>query len=148
MPLVLTVTVPDQGTADLFHNTAAHPPTLAPNNPASFASKAQAAAMALTSLTRTDIFRGINMADLGTGLAVSPLPYPVVIHANMSLTVTEAWDGFLANKSPSIDPQTTAMEAFMEAAAFELELAVASLGDLPDAMGVSRTAFLCVLHAT
>lgn len=138
MPLVLTVTVRDQVTADLFHDTAAYPPVLAPNDPSSFASKAQAAAIALTSLIRTDIFRGINMADLGTDLAASPLSYPAFIHANMSLTVTEAWDGFVANKSPSIDPQTTAMEAFMEAAAFEIDLAVTSLGNLPDAIGVSN----------
>ena len=87
------------------------------------------------------------MADLGTGLTASPLSYPVFIHANMSLTVTEAWDGFVAMKSPSIDPQTTATEAFMEAAAFELDLAVTALGDLPDDIEVSKQKSFTVCYA-
>lgn len=136
VPLVLTVTVPDQGMADLFHNTAAHPPTLAANDPTSFASKAQAAAMALTSLAGNGVFRGINMTDFRTSLDTSLISYPTIIQANVSLLLANPSIGFTAQRSPYLDPQSIAMEAFLEAAAFELDLAVRSLSDLPDSIGV------------
>lgn len=136
VPLLLTVTVLDQLTADLFHSSKADPPVVLPDEPGALASRAQAAALAMSALAHAGTFQDIPLADFADSLDRSPLLFPTVLEANVSIVFPEASASFTAFQSPEVDGRAMSLVAFAEAAAFELELAVRALPELPDSIGV------------
>lgn len=133
---MLTVTVPDQSTADLFHNSTSQPPVPSPTEPRGFATKAEAAALALSSLAHAGTLQDIPLASLGANLVLSPFLYPTVLEANISISFLDASRKFTVAQNPRVDSRASALEAFAEAAAFELAVAVRALPELPDSIGV------------
>jgi hypothetical protein len=142
-PLSLTVTVTDQVTADLMHTTAAQPSFPSPRDPSVLATRADAAALALTGLARAGAFHDIPMPTLAANLQLAPLLYPSVADANVSIIFTEASETFIAVQSPQVDALQASLLAFAEAAAFELEISLRSLPELPDSISV-RSSFIFI----
>jgi hypothetical protein len=142
-PLFLTLTVPDQVTADLMHGTAAEPSFPSPRDPSALASRADAAALALTSLARTGAFHDIPIPTLAANLQLSPLLYPVVADANVSLIFIDNSANFTAVRSPQVDTLQASLLAFAEAAAFELEISLRTLPELTDSINV-RGSVICM----
>jgi hypothetical protein len=136
VPLLLTATVPDQVTADRFHSSVDRSTLPSPVGPSTFATKAQAAAHALTVLVHADALRDIPMPNLDANLHLSPFSYPAVIDANVSIIFPEGSRSFNAVVSPRMDTRALALQAFAEDAAFALEVAVRAVPDLPDSIGV------------
>lgn len=151
--MILTMTVPDQLTADFFHFTAAcrhrgfdaAVPVPSVDDPNIYASKAEAAAIAVTSLLNDGHFMHLQMHDFGSSLDSSHLSYPNVREANVSIVLRHPPAMFVAQQSPEVDRRATALEAFAEVAAFELKVAVRALGELPDSIRV-RTQLLQQYH--
>lgn len=143
VPLRLTVTVPDQRTADYLHTTAAHPPVLSPDT-SSFATRAQAAAMALTTKARARTFYDMHMPNFGTSLWTSSVTYPTISEANVSVYFIQPDDRFVSEQSPFTDSNSNTLEAFAEASAYELEVAIQTLTDLPDSLGVRSSGLYVV----
>jgi hypothetical protein len=134
--LLLAVTVPDLGTATHFHNSSAAPPAPSPVNPNMLATRAQAAAHALSLLVHAGAFHGIPMPNIGASLKRSALGYPAVLDANVSIMFPEASGSFQAVRSPQMDTRELTLQAFAEDAAFALEMAVRAVPDLPESIGV------------
>jgi hypothetical protein len=136
VPLTLTLTVPDQFTADLFHTSAAKPSYPSPLNPSAFATRADAAALALSGLARAGAFHDIPMPSLAANLKLSRLKYPVVTDTNVSMIFTETSDNFTALRSPEVDTLQESLLAFAEATAFELDVALQALPELAGSIDV------------
>jgi hypothetical protein len=136
VPLTLTLTVPDQFTAALFHTSAAKPPYPSPLNPRAFATRADAAALALSGLARAGAFHDIPMPNLAANLKLSRLTYPVVTDSNLTMIFTETSENFTAVRSPEVNTLQESLLAFAEATAFELDVALQSLPELAGAIDV------------
>jgi hypothetical protein len=145
VPLTLTLTVPDQFTADLLHASAAEPSYPSPRNPNALATRADAAGLALSGLVRAGVFLHIPMPSLAATLQRSSVPYPVVADANVSIIITEGSENFTAVRSPHVDALQESLLAFAEAAAFELDLSLRTLPELPDSIQ-ARIVLLSVDH--
>jgi hypothetical protein len=132
----LTLTVPDQITADVMHTTAAEPPYPSPHDANVGATRAQKAALALSTLARAGAFLDIPMLSLASSLQLASHPYPVVVDANVSIIFTEASENFTAMRSPPVDTLQATLLAFAEAAAFQLDISLRALPELPDSLNV------------
>jgi hypothetical protein len=148
VPLTLTLTVPDQLTADLLHTTAADPSYPSPSNPSALATRADAAGLALSGLVRTGTFLHIPMPSLAATLQRTSLPYPAVADANVSIIINEGSENFTAVRSPHVDALQESLLAFAEASAFELDVSLRSLPELPDSIQARILAISvdCYLH--
>jgi hypothetical protein len=135
-PLTLILTVPDQYTADLFHTSAAEPPYPSLLNSSALATRADAAALALSGLARAGALYHIPMPSLAANLQLSSLNYPEVSDANVSIIFTEASENFTAVLSPEVDTLQVSLLAFAEAAAFELDIALKELPEFADSIDV------------
>ena len=136
MHMVMTLTVPDQFTADLFHGTTATPPVPSPTDPNSLATRAEASARACSALVHAGSLLEIPLPALGAALQLSPLLYPAATDANVSIFFQAAPDGYEALQSPTMDSRASALEAVAETAAFELHEAVWRVPALTDSSGV------------
>jgi hypothetical protein len=136
VPLTLTLTVPDQITADLLHTSTAEPPFPSPHNSSALATRVDAAALALSDLARSGAFHDIPMKSLAVNLQLSFLPYPVVADANVSIIITDASENFTAVRSPQVDTLQATLLAFAEAAAFELDVLLRAMPELPESFDV------------
>lgn len=134
--LLLTVTVPDQVTADFFDSSAANPPVLSPTDPSQFATKSQAASISLISFANSGAFGNIPLQSFGAKLDLSPLTYPSISDANVSLSRIQPTADFNTKRSEDTDLRASALEAFAESATFELEVAIRALPELPEEYGV------------
>jgi hypothetical protein len=143
VPLILTLTVPDQFTADLFHTTAAQPSFPSPREPSALATRADAAGLALSGLARNGTFLHIPMSSFAANLQRASLPYPIVVIANVSIIMTEATVNFTAVQSPQVDSLQASLVTFAEAAAFELDVSLRALPEFPDSIDVRSS---CCLH--
>jgi hypothetical protein len=143
VPLTLTLTVPDQFTADILHTSAADPSYPSPRDPSALATKADAAGLALSGLVRAGAFHDIPMPSLAVNLQHAWLTYPVVAQANVSIIFTGGFENFTAVRSPQVDTLQPSLLAFAEAAAFELDVALRALPELPDSIDV-RTSGICI----
>jgi hypothetical protein len=143
VPLILTLTVPDQNTADIFHTSAANPPFRSPRDPSVLATRADEAALSLSALARAGAFRDIPMPSLAANLKLATVPYPVITGANVSIIFTETSENFTAVQSEQVDTLQVSLLAFAEAAAFELHIALHALPELSESLDVSPSA-LCV----
>jgi hypothetical protein len=139
----LTLTVPDQFTADFFHTSTAEPPYPSPQDPGVLATRADMAALALSALARSGKLHDVPMLSLAANLQLASLPYPAVADANVSIIFSEASENFTAVRSPQVDTRQAALLAFAEATASELDIALHALPVLPDAIDV-RSSVLCV----
>ena len=83
VPLTITLTVPDQATADTIHSSVAQPAFPSPGAPFLDATRADAAALALTSLIQADTFFNLGLPSLGAVLEQSPMQYPSVSDAQV-----------------------------------------------------------------
>jgi hypothetical protein len=136
----LTLTVPDQFTADVLHTTAAEPPYPTPHDPNVRATRADMAAMSLSTLARSGAFLDIPMLTLAANLQLASLPYPLVVDANVSIIFTEASENFTAMRSPQVDTLQPTLLAFAEAAAFELDSSLWAFPEFPDLLSVCFSA--------
>jgi hypothetical protein len=132
----LTLTVPDQITVDVMHTTAAEPPYPSPHDANVGATRADRAALALTRLARAGAFLDIPMLSLAANLQLAAQPYPVVMDANVSIIFTKASENFTAMRSPQVDTLQATLLAFAEAAAFQLDISLQALPELPDSLDV------------
>jgi hypothetical protein len=132
----LTLTVPDQFTADVMHTNAAEPPYPSPHDPSVRATRAEKAALALSSLARSGALLDIPMPSLAASLQLASQSYPVVVDANVSIIFTEAFENFTAMQSPQAHTLQATLLAFAEAAAFELDMTQRALPELPDSLDV------------
>jgi hypothetical protein len=135
VPLTLTLTVPDQFTADLLHTTAAEPSYPSPRDPSALATRADAAGLALSGLVRAGTFLHIPMPSLAATLQRSSQPYPIVADANVSI-ITEVSENFTAVRSPQVDTLQESLLAFADAAVFELDVSLRELPELSDSIHV------------
>jgi hypothetical protein len=71
VPLTLTLTVPDQFTADLLHPTAAEPSYPSPRDPSALATRADAAGLVLSGLVRAGAFFHVPMPSFATTSTLS-----------------------------------------------------------------------------
>jgi hypothetical protein len=146
VPLTLTLTVPDQITADIFHTSTAEPPYRSPRDPNALATRADAAGLALSRLARDRAFHDIPVPKLAANLQLTSLQYPVVADASVSIIITAVSENFTAVRSLQVDTLQASLFAFAQAAVFELELALQALPDLHDAIQVRFQVFIiCVL---
>ena len=136
VPLTITLTVPDQATADTIHSSVAQPAFPSPGAPFLDATRADAAALALTSLIQADTFFNLGLPSLGAVLEQSPMQYPSVSDAQVSLGFTESTGSLYAQESPSVDALGVSLEAFMEATVHELDEALLNLPDISPLAGV------------
>jgi hypothetical protein len=143
----LTLTVPDQFTADVMHTTAVDPPYPSSHDPSMRATRAEMAAMSLSILARSGAFLDIPMRTLATNLQLAAQPYPVVMDANVSIVFTEASENFTAMRSPQVDTLQATLLAFAEAAAFQLDSSLRAFPEFPDSLSVCFSACcVCSLH--
>jgi hypothetical protein len=132
----LTLTVPDQITADVMHTTAAEPPYPSPHDPSMRATRAEMAALSLSTLARSGAFLDLPMLSFAATLQLASQPYLLVADANVSIIFTEASGNFTAMRSPQVDTLEATLLAFAEAAAFELDISLRALPELPDSLQV------------
>jgi hypothetical protein len=130
----LTLTVPDQFTADVMHTTAAEPPYPSPHDPNVRASRAEMAAMSLSALARSGAFLDIPMPSLAATLQLASQSYPVIVDANVSIIFTEASENVTTMQSLQADTLKATLLGF--AAAFELDMSLRVLPELPDSLDV------------
>jgi hypothetical protein len=70
--LTLTLTVPDQIAADLFHNSC-QASYQSPHDPSSLTTKTDAAGLVMTGLARTGVFHDTPMPKLAASVDLAPL---------------------------------------------------------------------------
>ena len=136
IPLVLTLTVPDHPTADAIHSSTSQPEFQSPRAPFLNATRADAAALALTSLLQADTLLGITLPGLGGVLEQSPTQYPAVTDAQVSFGLADSSGGLAAEESPPVDSLGVSLEAFMEATVHELDEALRALPSISPRTGV------------
>jgi hypothetical protein len=145
VPLTLTLTVPDQFTADFLHTSTAQPSYPSPRNSSALATRVDAAGLSLSGLARNGAFHHVAMSGFAATLQRASLPYPLVVNANVSMIMAEASANFTAVRSPQVDALQASLLAFAEAAAFELHLAVQALPELTDSIDVRITGLFRLL---
>ena len=136
MPLVLTLTVPDQAQADTIHASVAQPAFQSPSTPSINATRADAAALMLTSLLQADTFSILTLPSLGGALEQSITQYPAVTDAQVSFGLARSSSGLAAVESPAVDSLGTSLDAFMEATVHELDEALRTLPSISPLVGV------------
>jgi hypothetical protein len=94
------------------------------------------AAMPLSTLARAGAFLDIPMLSLAANLQQALHPYPLVIDANVSIIFMEASENFTAMRSQPVDTLQATLLAFAESAAFELDISLQALPELPDSLDV------------
>jgi hypothetical protein len=126
LPLSFTLTVSNQSIADAFHGSPADPPFPSPRDPSTPASRADAVALALTSLIQTDGLY-FTMPDLGDLLTRSSFSYPLVTNAQASLAFANSTGEFYSAVSPVFNSSEGSLQAFMEASVYEMDEAIRNL---------------------
>lgn len=76
------------------------------------------------------------MEALGTNLEASTQLYPGILEANVSLFWEADSAGFQAQESEEIAPELVAVEAYLEASAFEMALAAGTYFQFPESVTV------------
>lgn len=138
VPYLLTVTVPDQSKADWFHSAAASPPVMLPESSSELATRAEAAAMAMTAALHAGTFVDMPSLTFGPAIQNSQLSFPTVLGVNMSVVFPEASSRFQAVTSAAMDTRVIVAEAMVESAAYELQVAVR---DLPTLTGLENVCY-------
>ena len=110
-----------RSTATLFHP---------PSSPFLNATRAEAAALALTALIQADTLSSILLPSLGEALERPPAQYPAVGSTQVAIGFEGPSDGVSAEASPAVDSLRVALDAFIQGAAYELNTAQRNLPDL------------------
>jgi hypothetical protein len=79
------------------------------------------------------------MMSLAANLQQASLLYPVAAEANVSIIISETSENFTAVRSPQVDALQASLLAFAEAAAFELDVSLRALPELPDSVDVRNS---------
>ena len=76
------------------------------------------------------------MEAFGNSLEASALLYPQIFESNVSVIWQEDSDSFRAQESEEIAPEAVAIEAYLEASAFEMTLVAGTLFQFPESVTV------------
>ena len=76
------------------------------------------------------------MEAFGNSLEASTQLYPQILDANVSLFWEAGSEGFQAQESEEIAPEIVAMEAYLEASAFEMALVAGTFFPFPESVTV------------